>query len=60
MNTLSQKIKENEDITLTDLIWALAHEVASLKEDRCENSGRNWFDRFKNGIAIFEKNKTLV
>ena len=37
-------------VTLEDLIWALAHEVASLKEDRCQNEGKNWFDRFNNGI----------
>ena len=53
--------EKEQKVTLSDLIWALAHEVASLKEDRCENEGKNWFDRFKYGInKVFTPSSDII
>lgn len=42
---------------IKDLIWALAEEVARLKEDNCGNSGKNWLDVFIKGFDEVFKDK---
>ncbi len=48
-----------EEITLKDLLLILAQEIAFLKEDRCQNEGANWFDKFENTLNYVMSNKTI-
>ena len=41
---------EEEFIDLFDLLVILGQEIADLKEDRCENEGKNWYDKFYNTL----------
>jgi len=39
-----------------DLLYLLAFEIRDTKEKECENSGLNWFNKFRNTLERVRKN----
>lgn len=51
----------SEHRCIYELIDTLSIEISQIKEDNCENSGKNWYDSFesfKNEVLAFNKTKT--